>query len=266
MSVKDRVKGINATGRGSVPTNLGDHVRNAPARTPKPEPSIPRQIGQDPATVSRQSGAPPLPYSPATLSSTTQGSQAQRDTNRLSTGREPQASTSRSPSPSPAVTIDTGSLEADVTTWVEEVSGERSAGEPLMEWLKDGQVLCRLANKIQQGICPRINSQSMPFKQMENVTAFIQACRKLGVMEKDVFSTVDLYEGKNPKAVMNCIYNLGAAVRRSAPSFKGPYLGVAQGTNIVDKAREKTMVTQSSGYRADIDNEVRAGVRMGRHM
>ena len=41
---------------------------------------------------------------------------------------------------------------------------------------------------------PRINASKMPFKQMENVTAFIGACRKLGVLEKDLFSTVDLYE------------------------------------------------------------------------
>ena len=29
--------------------------------------------------------------------------------------------------------------------------------------------------------------------RMENCTAFIRACRKLGVLEKDLFSTVDLY-------------------------------------------------------------------------
>ena len=34
------------------------------------------------------------------------------------------------------------------------------------------------------------------FKQMENTTNFIRACRTLGVQEKDVFSTVDLYEAK----------------------------------------------------------------------
>lgn len=135
-----------------------------------------------------------------------------------------------------------------------------------MDWLKDGQVLCRTANKIQPGICPRINTQSMPFKQMENVTAFIQACRKLGVLEKDVFSTVDLYEGKNSKSVMICIASLGSVVRRTAPSFQGPYIGVAQNSAVKDAAREKTTVTQDSGFRRDITAEVRAGVVQGRHM
>merc|ERR1712066_447899 len=106
-----------------------------------------------------------------------------------------------------------GPLEQQAGAWIETVTGERRGGQTLMQWLKNGQVLCRMANKIQPGICPRINTQTMPFKEMENVTAFIQACRKLGVMEKDVFSTVDLYEGKNSKSVMNCIASLGSVVR-----------------------------------------------------
>merc|ERR1719387_2648779 len=125
--------------------------------------------------------------------------------------------------------------------WIEKVSGERKGGQDLMDWLKDGQVLCRTANKIQADICPRINTQAMPFKQMENVTAFIQAARKLGVMEKDVFSTVDLYEAKNPQSVMNCIYSLGGAIQRTVPEFEGPYLGVAQ-TVVKDNARAKMVV------------------------
>lgn len=106
----------------------------------------------------------------------------------------------------------------------------------------------------------------MPFKQMENVTAFIQAARKLGVLEKDVFSTVDLYEEKNSQSVMMCIYSLGGTVQRTAPEFGGPFLGKAQNTNVKDSARDKTTVTQGSGFRTDISNEVRAGVSRGRHM
>jgi hypothetical protein len=76
------------------------------------------------------------------------------------------------------------------------------------------------------------------FKQMENVTNFIRACRSLGVLEKDVFNTVDLYEAKNLPSVQACLSNLGAA-SRSAPSFYGPYLGIAQvGIQAKDTKRE----------------------------
>merc|ERR1712039_718933 len=106
----------------------------------------------------------------------------------------------------------------------------------------------------------------MPFKEMENVTAFIQACRRLGVMEKDVFSTVDLYEEKSPRSVVNCIHSLGGAVRRTAREFRGPYIGVAQSASVADVARAKITVTQDSGYRTDVIHELRAGVTKDRHM
>ena len=99
------------------------------------------------------------------------------------------------------------------------------------EWLKDGTVLCSLANAIQPGIVEKVHPSSAPmFKQMENVTSFIRACRSLGVLEKDVFNTVDLYEAKNLASVQACLYNLGSA-SRSVPDFYGPYLGVAQVLN-----------------------------------
>merc|ERR1719464_477293 len=94
-------------------------------------------------------------------------------------------------------TISAGSLEEDVTTWIELVSGEEHGGHAFSEWLKDGQVLCKTANKISPGVVPRINTSSTPFKEMENITNFIQACRKLGVREENVFSTFDLHEAKN---------------------------------------------------------------------
>lgn len=36
----------------------------------------------------------------------------------------------------------------------------------------------------------------MPFKQMENISNFLKACRVLGVAEHDLFETVDLFEQK----------------------------------------------------------------------
>lgn len=36
----------------------------------------------------------------------------------------------------------------------------------------------------------------MPFKQMENISAFLRAIRLIGVEEYEVFETVDLFEEK----------------------------------------------------------------------
>lgn len=46
----------------------------------------------------------------------------------------------------------------------------------------------------------------MPFKQMENIATFLAALSKLPTFRSfDLFSTVDLYEGKNMAQVTRCI-------------------------------------------------------------
>ena len=44
---------------------------------------------------------------------------------------------------------------------------------------------------------------------MENVTGFIKACRKMGVPEYQLFTTPDLYEGKNRNQVIQAIVAFG---------------------------------------------------------
>merc|ERR1712039_1096472 len=125
--------------------------------------------------------------------------------------------------------------------------------------LMDGRILCKVANVIQPGIVKKINAGENlgPYKKMENISNFSGACRSLGVLEKNIFSTVDLYEAKNLKGVHQCIADLGQAIRVSAPSFKGPFLGFARKADVTDNARKKGVVNRSEGLRRDIDDEVR---------
>jgi len=151
--------------------------------------------------------------------------------------------------------------EEEVTLWLERLSGERRENREFGEWLRDGQVLCKAANAVEPNIIQKIHTQQMPFKQMENITNFIRACRKLGVLEKDLFSTVDLHEEKNLKVVQICVYNFASRIRTTAPSFSGPYLGVQQKAVVKDEQRrtvqEPSLVT---GFRLDIATEVRDSV------
>lgn len=151
-----------------------------------------------------------------------------------------------------------------VTWWVEELSGESRGSQLFGDWLKDGTVLCKAMNAIKPGIIKQVNNSGMPFKQMENVTAVIHACRELGVLEKDVFSTVDLYEAKNLKSVQRCMFSLSGALRTSVPDFHGPCIGVHQRASVKDTKRASVTVTQDSGFRRDIDAEVRQGLTNSR--
>ena len=79
--------------------------------------------------------------------------------------------------------------------WIEGVTGQRLTGT-FAEGLKNGQVLCTLINRIKSDSVRKIETSSMPFKQMENISSFLRACRALGVADFDVFETLDLFEEK----------------------------------------------------------------------
>ena len=61
--------------------------------------------------------------------------------------------------------------------------------------------LVRLINKLKPGTITKINEQRMPFKQMENIEAYLTACKDLGIAELESFNTVDLYEEKSTYTV-----------------------------------------------------------------
>merc|ERR1711920_660821 len=90
------------------------------------------------------------------------------------------------------------------------------------EALKSGVVLCQLVNRIRPGAVPKINEAGRPFKERENISNFLKACRNLGVQEYALFSTDDLFEQKNMWSVIRCIHALGGCLRRSVPEFTGP--------------------------------------------
>ncbi|KAL2357752.1 calponin [Cryomyces antarcticus] len=102
----------------------------------------------------------------------------------------------------------------EVRSWIEDTLGESLPGGDLLDALKDGVVLCKLANL---AIAPpgiKFKKSSMPFIQMENISHFLRACEAppLHLPAHDRFLTVDLFESKDPTQVLQC---LGAFSRRA---------------------------------------------------
>lgn len=60
------------------------------------------------------------------------------------------------------------------------------------------QVLSELINSLYAGDKPvkKIQSSPMAFKQMEQISQFLNAAEKYGVTKTDMFQTVDLWEGQ----------------------------------------------------------------------
>eukprot|EP00026_Physarum_polycephalum_P010448 Phypoly_transcript_10612.p1 GENE.Phypoly_transcript_10612~~Phypoly_transcript_10612.p1 ORF type:complete len:126 (+),score=17.90 Phypoly_transcript_10612:109-486(+) len=88
-------------------------------------------------------------------------------------------------------------LEAEIRAWVEGITGEQFPDKSFGKSLKNGIILCNLANKIRPGVCAKPQKSAAPFVQMENIGSYLAACRKFGLPTEDLFMTVDLFEEKN---------------------------------------------------------------------
>ena len=81
--------------------------------------------------------------------------------------------------------------------------GEKLQGPDFIEELRNGQVLCRLVNKLKPGTIKKVNVMKMPFAHRENIANYIAAAAEtFGVPSHDSFVTVDLYEKKDPGQVV----------------------------------------------------------------
>jgi len=118
--------------------------------------------------------------------------------------------------------------EAELKAWIEAVTGESLAEGSLHNALKSGAALCKLVNAIEgAGIIKKIHPDTAAiFRQMENITFFLNACKAHGMMSWDLFLTTDLYEGNDMRSVMDTISMYGGAVQ-NLPTFSGPHYGVA---------------------------------------
>ncbi|XP_003389350.2 PREDICTED: rac guanine nucleotide exchange factor B-like [Amphimedon queenslandica] len=120
-------------------------------------------------------------------------------------------------------------LAQDAFLWIEELLGEPitvpEEPEKVKEILKDGIILCMLANLILPGSIERINRNKLKaFTMMENISNFLSFCERFGLKRSDLFQTVDLYEGQNIPQVISTIHALGRKVaikRKDLPSL-GP--------------------------------------------
>jgi len=83
--------------------------------------------------------------------------------------------------------------------------------EECHQLLKDGLILCKLANWVIPGSvgASKLKPQKLPFKQMELIGLFLATMQKAGIHDNNLFQTVDLYEKVNMVQVILTIDALG---------------------------------------------------------
>lgn len=116
-------------------------------------------------------------------------------------------------------------LAQESLEWIHAITGEPEnlSGDMdnFYEVLKDGTLLCKLVNNIQPNMVKKVNTSKMAFKCMENINAFLEAAKNLGVPAQETFQTVDLWERQNLNSVVICLQSLG----RKAGNYGKPSIG-----------------------------------------
>eukprot|EP01050_Picozoa_sp_SAG11_P022184 SAG11_NODE_4126_length_2049_cov_1.605735_2_plen_222_part_00 len=116
----------------------------------------------------------------------------------------------------------------------------------LHDALRSGVMLCTLANTLRAGTIPKVSESALPFPQRENITAFIDAARGFGVLDRDNFDTNDLYEHTNMKQVLICLAALGR-LSEQIEGFDGPHLPVGVESRVAQQGGGGKVRTLSVG-------------------
>ncbi|KAJ8982252.1 hypothetical protein NQ317_018641 [Molorchus minor] len=115
-------------------------------------------------------------------------------------------------------------LEADVLQWIFGCLGEPVPKGEFEDILRDGVVLCKLANKLAPGSVKKIQERGTNFQLMENIQRFQAAAKAYGLPQEEIFQTADLFERRNVAQVALSLFALGRITQKH-PEWNGPTLG-----------------------------------------
>lgn len=112
----------------------------------------------------------------------------------------------------------------DIKNWIfESVLNEEQPSESLIDCLKSGVTLCKVANKLKaadetSGFI-KWKESKMPFVQMEQISQFLTFARSYGVPEDELFQTVDLFEEKDPAIVYQTLKSVSRYANKKHPDL-----------------------------------------------
>ncbi|ODQ64563.1 hypothetical protein NADFUDRAFT_83523 [Nadsonia fulvescens var. elongata DSM 6958] len=106
--------------------------------------------------------------------------------------------------------------------WLSNVIDEALPDGDLIDILRDGVYLCKLASIIFPGDV-KYKKSAMPFVQMENIQTFLTVAKTLGIPSQELFQTIDLYESQDSAQVLLTLMSFSRYAHEKIPSV--PSLG-----------------------------------------
>lgn len=97
---------------------------------------------------------------------------------------------------------------------------EPDTKEGFQEAIRNGQRLCRFINCIKAHSVRKINKMTVAFACMENITWFVDGCRKLGLRDTQLFVATDLYGGSEAGMVGGNDEKVAAAQKDKARKLR----------------------------------------------
>ncbi|KAI5180545.1 hypothetical protein NEOKW01_0849 [Nematocida sp. AWRm80] len=124
--------------------------------------------------------------------------------------------------------------------WIEKEINEKIEGE-FEETLKNGVVLAKLVRIFSPETVPKIfESSVLQYKHTDNINAFFEFSKKIGLPMVFLFDLIDLYDGKNIPKVIYCIHALAHFLaRKSITGHLKNLVGKATFTDAEIQKKEK---------------------------
>jgi len=130
---------------------------------------------------------------------------------------------------------------------------------PLQPLLRSGEFLCDVVNAIRPGIIPKVaradllaamNENRRNARMRENIGQYVDACAELGVPQRELFITGDLFDNKNWGGVLKNIHGLARLAHYDVPGYKGPRIGIRKKSGAAQgKEKPQGLFTQLASFK-----------------